>query len=131
MVVGESDTLVCKTSANCVGPFLESDPDLSVLGGILDRIVEEDQEELMEESFIPGVGDLRVQFSCYHNILGSCARAEQGASLFKTLVDVKRFAHQVQLTGVGHGQGKEPLHDTSQFLKLAVKHVERLLIILG
>src|SRR5258707_1830408 len=130
MLVGDSNTLVCETSSNRAVLLLQRYPDLGVIGGILDRIVEKDQEKLMKESLIPRVGNLSVQFPHYSDVFCARPRADQGASFFENLVDVKRLAHQVQLSGIGHRERKQVFHDTPQLLELVVKHVEGLLIVL-
>src|SRR5258708_36126508 len=121
MLVGDSNTLICETSSNRAVPLFQRYPDLGVIGGILDRIVEKDQEELMKESLIPRVGNLSVQFPHDSNIFCASPRADQGTSFFKNLVDVKWLAHQVQPSRIGQGNGKEPLHNAGHLPELHVK----------
>src|SRR5260370_37550659 len=130
MRVGDSNTVICEPSSNRAVPLFQRYPDLGDIGGILDRIVEKDQEELMKESLIPRVSNLSVQFPHDSDIFCASARTDQGTSFFKNLVDVKRLAHQVQLSSIGHGERKQAFHDARQLLELVVKHVEGLLIVL-
>ena len=54
---GNADALILKASLDLAIVLFQSDTNLRAIKRILDCIVEEDQEEFAEESFVAGIGD--------------------------------------------------------------------------
>src|SRR5258707_11586586 len=91
MLACDSDALVFETSPYGSIFLGQRHANLGAFRGVLDRIIEKYQKQLMEESFVPGVGNFLIQLAENGNILGARTRRHQGASLFQNLVYVERL----------------------------------------
>src|SRR5713226_1164995 len=85
----------------------------------------------MEEGFVSDVRNLVVQLAHDADIFGARPGVHQRASFFQRFVDIQRLAHEVKLSGIGHGEGEQPFHDACQLLEFVVEHKQRFAIFLG
>src|SRR6267154_4313383 len=110
MLAGDSYALISERGANGLIATFQCDADACTVNRIFDRIVEEYQEELMQESFVTDVGNLLVQFAYDFDIFSARSGIHQGASLFEHFVDVQRLAYEMQLSGIGHREREQTFH---------------------
>src|SRR5580765_7580663 len=111
MLVGDSQALIGEGGANLMIAIFQRDANARAAKRVFDRIVEEYQEELMQESFVTDVGNLPLQLTHDFDIFSARSGINQRASLFEHFVDVERLAYEMQLAGIGHRECEQTFHD--------------------
>src|SRR2546422_628923 len=69
---------------------------------ILDRVVDEDQEQLSQESRVSAEGNITLQVALDPDLFAIGLRRGHRAGLFQHLLQVQRFGSEYQLARVRH-----------------------------